>query len=279
MMPNIDEGDKENPQLVTEYVNDIYEYLRVLEQKQCIKENFLEGKDVTGRMRSILVDWLSQVHIRFHLLPETLYMTVALIDRFLQEVSVPKEKLQLVGVTSMFVASKYEEMYAPEIGDFVYITDHSCSKHDIRIMECLLLRSLGFNLGRPLPIHFLRRYSKAADADATKHTLAKYFLELALVQYQLSHYPPSIMAAAALWLALKLLDSAFEWSQTLIYYTKYQEADFVACLRRLCRVVVKTHTQEIKQQAIRNKFSTSKFMEISKHPCLDLARIRQFGGF
>jgi len=236
----------------------------------------LEGKDVTGRMRSILVDWLSQVHIRFHLLPETMYMTVALIDRFLQEVAVPKEKLQLVGVTAMFVASKYEEMYAPEIADFCYITDNSCSKQDIRIMECMLLRTLGFNLGRPLPIHFLRRYSKAAEADATKHTLAKYFLELALIQYQLSHFPPSMMAAAALWLALKLLDSKFEWSATLVFHTRYREADIMTCLRRLCRVVVKTHTHEIKQQAIRNKFSTSKFMDISKHPCLNLNVIRKY---
>lgn len=151
--------------------------------QQSIKENFLEGKEITGRMRGILVDWLSQVHVRFHLLPETLYMTVSLVDRFLQvscflfvliacsyelpfqEVAIPKDKLQLLGVTAMFVASKYEEMYAPEIVDFVYITDTSVSKHDIRVMECVLLRTLKFKLGRPLPIHFLRRYSKAANVS------------------------------------------------------------------------------------------------------------------
>ncbi len=80
-----------------------------------------------------------------------------------QEVS--RNKLQLVGVTAMLLASKYEEMYAPEISDFVYITDNAYTKSDIRKMECLILSSLDFNLGRPLPLHFLRRNSKAGEAS------------------------------------------------------------------------------------------------------------------
>lgn len=79
----------------------------------------------------------------------------------MQEVS--RSKLQLVGVTAMLVASKYEEMYAPEIADFVYITDNAYSKSDIRKMEILILKTLEFNLGRPLPLHFLRRNSKAGQ--------------------------------------------------------------------------------------------------------------------
>lgn len=69
-------------------------------------------------MRNLLVDWLIDVHLQFNLLQETLYMTVALIDRYLQVCagSVTTKQLQLVGVTAMFVASKYEEMYPPEIG-------------------------------------------------------------------------------------------------------------------------------------------------------------------
>lgn len=85
-----------------------------------------------------------------------------------QAKSVPKDKLQLVGVSAMFVASKYEEMYAPEIGDFVYITDNSYSKEQVRCMERLILQTLDFRLGKPLPIHFLRRYSKAADVSRKK---------------------------------------------------------------------------------------------------------------
>ena len=80
---------------------------------------------------------------------------------YLQVQPVSKSKLQLVGVTSMLIAAKYEEMYPPEIGDFVYITDNAYTKAQIRSMECHILRRLDFSLGKPLCIHFLRRNSKA----------------------------------------------------------------------------------------------------------------------
>ncbi|KAF6030507.1 CCNB2 [Bugula neritina] len=128
---DIDSACADNPQLVSEYINEIYVYLRQLERAQSIKPNYMEGYTITSRMRTILMDWLVQVHQRFHLLQETLYLTVAIIDRFLQFEEVSKNKLQLVGVTAMWIASKYEEMYAPEIADFVYITDDTYTKSTI----------------------------------------------------------------------------------------------------------------------------------------------------
>ena len=85
--------------------------------------------------------------------------------------SIKRNKLQLVGVTAMFLASKVEEMYAPEINDFVYITDNAYTAGDIRQMELKILNTLGFNFSRPLPLHFLRRNS--GDVDVQQHTLAK----------------------------------------------------------------------------------------------------------
>lgn len=82
-------------------------------------------------MRAILIDWLIEVHFKFKLLPETLFLTINLIDRYLERVIVNRTKLQLVGVTSMLIASKYEEIYAPEVRDFVYITDNAYTKEEI----------------------------------------------------------------------------------------------------------------------------------------------------
>ena len=81
---DIDAEDYLNPQLVSVYVNDIYKYMWELERKYPVKERYLDGMAINGRMRGILMDWLIQVHLRFHLLQETLYLTVAIIDRFLE---------------------------------------------------------------------------------------------------------------------------------------------------------------------------------------------------
>jgi len=104
----------------------------------------------------------------------------------------------------MFVASKYEEMYAPEIGDFVYITDGAYTQAEIRRQEIEILKVLNFDLGRPLPLHFLRRNSKAGSVDARVHTLAKYIMELTLIEYNMMHVPPSKLAAASLAISVKV---------------------------------------------------------------------------
>ena len=115
--------------------------------------------------------------------------------------------LQLVGVTAMFVASKYEEMYPPEIGDFAFVTDNTYTKFQIRQMEMKILRVLNFSLGRPLPLHFLRRASKIGEVDVELHTLAKYLMELTMLDYDMVHFPPSQIAVGAFCLALKIPDN------------------------------------------------------------------------
>ena len=109
----------------------------------------------------------------------------------------------MVGVTAMWIASKYEEIYAPEVNDFVVIADKSFDQEQMRIMERQILSALRFDLGRPLPLHFLRRNSKAGCVDNRQHTLAKYLMELSLQEYSLAHYKVSQLAAAALCLSLK----------------------------------------------------------------------------
>ena len=88
--------------------------------------------DINDKMRAILIDWLVEVHLKFKLMPETLYLTVNLIDRFLSKKPVTRKNLQLVGVTAMLVASKYEEIWAPEVRDFVYISDKAYTRDQAR---------------------------------------------------------------------------------------------------------------------------------------------------
>lgn len=275
---NIDKDDVENPQLVVEYVNDIYEYLRQLETIQGVREDYLNKSEtkttILPKMRAVLVDWLIQVHSQFNLLQETLYLTVAILDRFLQNsaTKIERKQLQLVGVAAMFIASKYEEMYAPEIGDFVYITDRAYTESQIREMEIKILAALGFELGRPLPLHFLRRNSKAGNVDALTHTLAKYAMELTLVDYKMAHIKPSIIAAAALALSLKVLDRMEEdksivemWNSTLVHYTAYTFDAISETVKKLADLLLTTSKAPAssKLMAVRKKYEDKKLSKIA----------------
>ncbi|KAK6034431.1 cyclin domain protein [Cooperia oncophora] len=156
----------------------VYEYLLEREKMCLVEEDFMARSPSTPKMRGILVDWLIQVHTRFHLLPETLHLTIYLLDMMLSRTKVDKGELQLVGVASMLVASKYEEMYAPDIHDFEYITDNAYSKKQILKMETKILIATDFDLSRPHSLTFLRWYSKEMKFGVRMHHMAKFLIEV-----------------------------------------------------------------------------------------------------
>ena len=129
---DIDERDSDDPLCATSYVQDMYDHFRSKEVVTSVRPVFMEDQQfINERMRSILVDWLVEVHLKFKLVPETLYLTVNIIDRYLVKTEVSRPKLQLVGVTALLIASKYEEIYPPELRDLVYICDRAYSKLEV----------------------------------------------------------------------------------------------------------------------------------------------------
>lgn len=132
---DIDERDADDPLCATSYVQDMYEHFRNKEVHTSVRPVYMEDQQfINERMRSILVDWLVEVHLKFKLVPETLYLTVNLIDRYLAKTEVSRPKLQLVGVTALLIASKYEEIYPPELRDLVYICDRAYSKLEVSVV-------------------------------------------------------------------------------------------------------------------------------------------------
>jgi len=132
-------------------------------------------------MREILCDWLIEVHLKFKLLPETLYLTVNLIDRFLSTTSIYRNKLQLVGVTAMLIASKYEEIYPPIVSDFVYITDNAYKREEILEMEEKMLKKLQFSIHFTSPYRFLQRFLSLKPASEMEKNFALFMLEGSLI--------------------------------------------------------------------------------------------------
>jgi cyclin B len=265
---DIDQNDFDDPQAVAEYVNDIYEYL-MEKEKDGVDPRYINSQvDVNEKMRAILVDWLVEVHRMFKLLPETLFLSVALIDRYLSLTQISREKLQLVGVTAMLIASKYEEIYAPECNDFVYISDGAYTKQQILKMEQTLLNTLNFNITHPSSLHFLRRYSKAAGSDYTLHTLCKYLIELMLIDVKLLKYPPSVIAAASVYLARAMTQRTPLWTPTLEHYTTYNEQQVRECALEMNELLKKSQKSSLK--AIRKKYSLPKFGQVADLPLVEL---------
>ncbi|GAB6032411.1 G2/mitotic-specific cyclin-B1 [Chamberlinius hualienensis] len=271
---DVDAGDGGNPQLVSIYVNDIYNYLRSLEAQYPVHEDFLRGRKVSARMRSIILDWLLQVAMKFELLPETFYLAIDLFDRYIQipDEKVSKDNLQLVGITALFIATKYEEMYSPPINDYVFITDKSCGGREIILMEIKMLRALSFFLGKPTALQFLRRNSKSGEVDVTVHNLAKYFIELALMEYTMAHLKPSQIAAAALCLSLQLVKQT-EWSEVLQHHSTYTLEDLNPIMNCMAKQVVKMETSKL--QTVRRKYNSDTFMRVSSLPQLKSAQIAE----
>ncbi|XP_063680931.1 G2/mitotic-specific cyclin-B-like [Bolinopsis microptera] len=259
---DIDEDDKENPLLCSEYINDIYAYMKIMEIEYRVDADYIKKKtDITDRMRGILVDWLIQVHLKFKLLQETLYLTVAILDRYLSVTDIKRDKLQLTGVTCMLIASKFEEIYAPEVNDFVYITDNAYTFQNILDMEINVLNTLEFDLNHPLPLHFLRRNSKAGNADGKVHTLGKYLTEICLTHMSMLKFKPSELAAGAFLVAQHVLMPDKKWNSTLTHYTGYTRDMALVPAKAICELVIRA--EKSKHQAVRNKYSSSKFMSVS----------------
>ncbi|KAM8983229.1 G2/mitotic-specific cyclin-B1 [Ara ararauna] len=259
---NVVAEDDNNPEYSYDYAKDIYQYLRELEENQPVRPKYLTGREINGKMRAVLIDWLVQVQMKFKLLQNTLYMSVAIIDCFLQDNAVSKKMLQLVGVTAMFIASKCEELYPLCAADIAYVTDYTYTTRQICQMEVRILQALDFRLTRPLASEFLRMALEVAKVNTREHVLAKYLMELSIVDYDMVHFPPSKTAAAASCLSLKLLNGC-KWTQTLQCHTSYTENDLLPVMQHIAKNVILVNKSTTKEKAIKKKYASSKNTQIS----------------
>jgi len=223
-----------NAQEVEEYVSDINMQLFQGEATFLPKADYIEMQaDLTSKMRTILMDWLIEVHMKYKLRPETLHLTVNLVDRFLAKVPVTRKRLQLVGVVAMFIASKYEEINPPEIHDWVYITDKAYTKQDVLVMECTMLTTLSFQIMVPVAAHFFPVLQKANGCDDVHENLALYILDLGILDIRMLQYTPSQQVSAALLLSNEVLGRACVWPERMVHQSRSTEADLRGCVEVL----------------------------------------------
>ncbi|WCJ44402.1 Cyclin A1 1 [Euphorbia peplus] len=263
----------EDPQLCATFACDIYKHLRASEMKKRPATDFMDTlqKDINCSMRAILVDWLVEVAEEYRLVPDTLYLTVNYIDRYLSGNVMNRQKLQLLGVACMMIASKYEEICAPQVEEFCYITDNTYFRDEVLEMESAVLNYLKFEMTAPTAKCFLRRFVRAAQGvnevpSMQLECLANYISELSLLEYTMLAYAPSLIAASAIFLAKFILFPAKRpWNSTLHHYTLYQPSDLSECVTELHRLCSNGNNSTL--PAIREKYSQHKYKFVAKKYC------------
>ncbi|CCW68418.1 unnamed protein product [Phytomonas sp. Hart1] len=255
--------------------------------------------EVNEKMRMILIDWLIDVHLKFKLHPETMYLTVNLIDRYLSCINtkynamlyVPRSQLQLVGVCAMLLAAKYEEIWPPELKECVHISANTFTREEIIKMERNICAALSFRLTVPTPYPFVSRVLTLlkeedflglnSDED-TRHQqfsllrhATGFFLEHALLDYKCLQFTPSQIGNAAVFLALVTIYMKYSagmenisgggrrlWSLSLQDYTKSELSDFSGCAEVILEFV--SYVPTTKYQAVRRKYNSTRHGEVSK---------------
>ncbi|XP_042431135.1 G2/mitotic-specific cyclin-2-like isoform X1 [Zingiber officinale] len=287
--PDIDSGDLYNPLAAVTYVEDIYTFYRKIEVTGCVSPDYMSHQfDINEKMRAILIDWLIEVHYKFELMDETLFLTVNILDRFLARKTVVRKKLQLVGVTALLLACKYEEVCVPVVEDLILISDKAYTREEILEMERLMVNTLQFNLSVPTPYVFLRRFLKAAASDkkvtvcATIYAtnickskshcshgaaisyyqnqlelLSFFIIELCLVEYKMLKFHPSLLAAAAIFTSQCTLRGHKYWTKTSEMHTTYSEDKLLDCCRLLVDIHQKSGTGKL--TGVHRKYSTFKY--------------------
>ncbi|KDD73749.1 cyclin [Helicosporidium sp. ATCC 50920] len=263
---DIDAGEENDPAACSTYVCDIFEHLRASECRRRPTSCYMEivQHDINPLMRSILVDWLVEVALEYRLGSETLFLSVAFVDRYLSTHEIARGRLQLLGVASMLIASKYEEIYAPAVDDFCYITDNTYARRDVLAQERAVLGALDYELTQPTTKTFLRRFIKAAsgelELDQTFEHLCSYLAELTLLDYGMLNYLPSTTAAACVLVALVTL-SQRPWTATLAHYTGYEPRDLRYAAEAVLGLFATARASSL--PAMREKYASPKLLCVS----------------
>ena len=252
-----------------EYLDEIYTNLQLEEENQKIrpKSNYMNyQKDINPQMRAILIDWLDEVHESFGLKNETLFQTVIIIDLYLSYYKISRINLQLLGIASLLISCKLQEIYYPKIDKFIDITDNAYTKNQLLDMENEILKLLRFNIIFPSSNDFYCIIAKAFNFNELQFYLGKYFLESSLVNYELLKYSPSVIGVSCAYIVMKFCgieNYKILYQKDVIRYENPEKL-IKNATREICSFVKNLSQSNLK--SIKDKYSSTKYLNVA-HYC------------
>uniref|UniRef100_A0A1B0FQY4 Uncharacterized protein n=1 Tax=Glossina morsitans morsitans TaxID=37546 RepID=A0A1B0FQY4_GLOMM len=263
---DFDKSNSNDPLQVPQYAMDIFNYLKERESAFPIDDYMKRQVNLSKKMRAILVDWMVGAQRMMEFTNESLYLAVKIVDLFLCKVVINKQKLQLLGATAIFIACKIDNRTIPLIKVLVYVCGDNYKYDDFKRMEISTLRTIGFNLGIPLSYEFLRRYCHYGRVATTTLVLARYILEISLMHYDTVSFSDSKMAAAALFIALRMFGVDQGWNFALEYSSGYKLSDFVEIITVLNGVLHRKPKSNLNN--IREKYLDKTLYEVARVPLM-----------
>ena len=266
------ERNSEFLQNAGEYIDEIFDNL-IDEEKDLnwkINPNYFENQtEINQSMRSILIDWLIDVHNKFQFKEETIYIAIYIIDNYLSKRIIKRHKFQLLGITSLFIASKVNEIYIRRISDYVFITDNAYNIEDIKCMEEEISKTLNFNFLVPSALSFYEIIAKKVgfSEDVDKYHFGEFLIQSFLIDYRSLYYSYSSIACACCYIVMKFYKlKNYQICYDNKYYNikssnNYNNKGYVIkeCARYICSVISELFNSN--QQSTIRKYSSNHFIE------------------
>lgn len=251
-----------NPQLVEPFQAHILEYLKSRLSLYFIDASYMSKQnDINSRMRAILIDWLVDVNLKFKLLPQSLFITVNIIDRYLSLRTISRSELQLLGIAALMITGKYEEIYPPVLKDYTAVCDNAYNRADILRMEADVIKTLEFNLTQPSSIYFLQLVQQKLKLEPRPLIFVQYILEIALLDTESLKFDNLTLVAGAVYLVNKIFKRG-KWNNDYSLICGVSEHNAKVCAKEL--YLIMHQVDSLGLSAIKKKFSTPVYFEVSR---------------
>ena len=255
-----------NVKNVKEYIGDILENLIEEEENSRLNlnPNYLKlQKEINADMRAILIDWLIEVNKRFNFQEETIYKAIYIIDSYLSKRIIKRKYLQLLGITSLIISAKLNEIYLPKISNYSDITDKAYDQEEIKKMEEEIIKTLNFNLLVPTPLSFYEIISQklGISDDINKYKFGEFLMQSFMLDNNSLYFSNSIIACAACYIVMKfckmtnyktIFDDSFFGRKKSNNETLVKE-----CAKKISETITLIIGSNLK--SIINKYSSNKF--------------------
>ena len=218
------------------------------------------NSEITEKMRGIILDWLCDAHVRLNMQPETLYLAINYFDRYTSKDKTAKSCLQLNAIASLFLASKYEEIYPPDIRDFVYIGSKCASKLEIIKTEQKILKLLKFEVSYPTTYRFLQLYANLLNSDEKQFYLAQFICESQFYDSSKIGIAPSDIALGSIYLSAVTIKNSC-WNEKIKEESQRSESEAISFsndMKKGLNLAIKGSFSNV-----RKKFLSKKYMEVA----------------